>query len=71
MLTNRQDLCAYYRQNSQNVQSRYACTFEKKEDLIQANTKGVILPNSKEACEVRPLTAVLLIVSLSFSTLHR
>ena len=69
MLTNRQDLCAYYRQNSQNVQSRYACTFEKKDELIKANSKGVILPNNKEACEVRPLAALLLIVSLS--TLRR
>jgi hypothetical protein len=65
VLTNRQDLCAYYRQHSQNVQSRYACSFEKKDDLIRANSKGVILPNNKDACEVRPLTVLLLIVSFS------
>lgn len=52
MLTNRRDLCSYYQQNSQNIQSRYACTFNSKTDLIKANQSGVILPNTKEACEV-------------------
>ncbi|CAM2699620.1 unnamed protein product [Rotaria socialis] len=51
ILTNRQDLCSYYRQNSQNVQSRFACSFTIKANLIQANKLGIILPNNKEACE--------------------
>ncbi|CAF2921691.1 unnamed protein product [Rotaria sp. Silwood2] len=51
ILTNRQDLCSYYRQNSQNVQSRFACTFATKADLIKANDLKIILPNNKEACE--------------------
>ncbi|CAF3985134.1 unnamed protein product [Rotaria magnacalcarata] len=51
ILTNRQDLCSYYRQNSQNVQSRFACSFTIKANLIEANNLKIILPNNKEACE--------------------
>ncbi|CAF0997043.1 unnamed protein product [Didymodactylos carnosus] len=50
VLTNRQDLCSYYRQKSQNVQSRFACTLTK-EQLLQIANKSVILPNTKEECE--------------------
>jgi hypothetical protein len=50
ILTNRQDLCSYYRQNSQNVQSRSACTFAVKTDLMNAYTNGIILPNDQAAC---------------------
>ncbi|CAF1222132.1 unnamed protein product [Adineta steineri] len=51
ILTNRQDLCSYYRQNSQNIQSRFACTFASKDILIAANNLGIIIPNNKEQCE--------------------
>lgn len=50
ILTNRQDLCSYYRQNSQNVQSRAACTLSKPEDIITAINNKVILPNNKDDC---------------------
>lgn len=52
ILTNREDLCNYYRSNSENVQGRSACTFDNKRDLIAANDLGVILPITKEACDV-------------------
>jgi hypothetical protein len=51
ILTNRQDLCSYYQQNSQNVQPRFACTFNNKNDLINANGIGIILPNDQAACQ--------------------
>jgi hypothetical protein len=50
-LTNRQDLCPYYQNNSQNVQPRYACTYTNKNDLINANSIGIILPNDQAACQ--------------------
>ncbi|CAF1149931.1 unnamed protein product [Adineta ricciae] len=51
ILTNRQDLCSYYRENSQNVQSRFACTFENKDDLIQADKLKIIIPITREQCQ--------------------
>ncbi|UJR30759.1 hypothetical protein I4U23_018279 [Adineta vaga] len=51
ILTNRQDLCSYYRQNSQNVQSRFACTFENKDDLIKADKLKIVIPITKEQCQ--------------------
>ncbi len=60
VLTNRQDLCSYYRENSQNVKSRFACSFDSQTVLVQANNLGIILPNNQEACAVKIYIFVLI-----------
>jgi len=51
ILTNREDLCPYFRSNSENVRSRFACTFDKKDDLIRLNGTGRNLPLTQTECE--------------------
>ena len=61
ILTNRQDLCSYYRENSQNVQSRGACTITNQEQLITAVNSIVILPNNRADCLVCEKYSILFI----------
>ena len=51
MLTNDAKRCAYYKTESANVKSRWACYFplEKLEEMY---TKVKSVPNNKEDCEV-------------------
>lgn len=50
-MTNNPKRCSFYREESQNVKSRWACVIPMKD--VEANLKkGLVIPNNKADCEV-------------------
>uniref|UniRef100_T1JAG2 Uncharacterized protein n=1 Tax=Strigamia maritima TaxID=126957 RepID=T1JAG2_STRMM len=50
VLTNNVSRCSYYKQQSENVQSRWSCELPQ-EVLLDIRDKGLAIPISKEDCE--------------------
>ena len=70
VLTNDVSRCEYYREESQNVKSRWACIIPS--GLFQRNvrTNNPVIPNNQEDCEVRGVaisTVVDILLNVSCS----
>lgn len=69
-MTNDATKCAYYKAESENIKSRWACVFPRSV-LIQNMNTNFIIPNNKQDCEVCTWIDTATELILSFWVVYR